>query len=262
MEGLLNGKLFRTNPNFPYVNGYFCCKGIPASPGIIFSPPGTFVIHDIMKRRTFLQTSTLGLAGLGLPAGASSLMQQQEGIQAWFRQITDAVQARRKSNLSGCPPQLTNLILETDTFLAGRGFEREINGAFFCADGNTCFYPLLLRRATAGLSDFLVPVFNRQPDGAWKRLAVLTGYQLEALGRAASALAEQPIPPHELLLPAGPSPADGSTYQTLRGAVTTKTQLQYGSAQTEITIYSDQQIIFTENYRSRHTLCSTPIGNA
>lgn len=204
----------------------------------------------------------MSIAGLGLPAGAFSLLQPQEGVQAWMRRIVDAVSARRKSNLSGCPRQLADLILETDTFLAGRGFEREISGAFFCADGNTCFYPLLLRRATAGLNDFLVPVFNRQPDGAWKRLAVLNGYQLEALGRAASALAEQPIPPHELLLPAGPSPADGSTYQTLRGAVTMITHLKYGSAQTEITIYSDRQIIFTENYRSRHTLCSTPIGNA
>ena len=240
----------------------FAAREYQCPPGKQFFTAWYLVLHIIMKRRFFLQTSTLGIAGLGLPAGAFSLVKQHEGVRAWFRLLVDTAAARHKSNLSGHSAQLAELVVQTDAFLDARGFERENSGAFFCAGNNTCFYPLILRRASASLTDFLVPVFHRQPDGAWKRLAVLTGYQLEALGRAATALSEQTIPPHELLLPAGPSPADGSTYQTLRGAVTMKTQLQYGSAQTEITIYSGQQIIFTEKYRSRHTLCSTPIGNA
>ena len=216
-----------------------------------------------MKRRNFLQTGTLGIASLGLPTGVFSIM-QQPGVQNWLRQMADAVSAHRRSDISGYSQQLLNQIGQTDAFLAGRGFERENRGAFFCADGNTCFYPLMLRRASANLTDLLVPVFNRQSDGTWKRLAVLTGYQLEALGRAATALAEQQTqtPLHELLLPAGAVPATGDTFSTLRGAITMKTQLQNGSAQTEITIYSGLQIVFTESYRSQHTLSSTPTGNA
>ncbi len=214
-----------------------------------------------MKRRFFLQSGTLAIASLGLPAGAFSQTPSQ-GVHTWLRDIADAVSARRRPSLSGCTTQLTDLIAQTDVFMAGRGYVRESNGAFFCADGNTCFYPLLLRHARAGMTDFLVPVFSRQADGTWKRLAVLTGFQLEGLARAATTLAQQQTPLHEFLLPAGATPAYGDTYDTLRGAVTMKTHLNNGSAQTDITIYSDRQIIFTELYRSQHTLCNTPNGNA
>jgi hypothetical protein len=247
---------------FPFLNGYFCCTRIIAQPlEAFFLTQCSYFLH-IMKRRNFLQTGTFGIASFGLPTAAFSILQQQQGVHTWLRQLAEAASARRRSDLSGCPQQLIDLIGQTDVFLAGCGFERESRGTFFCAGGNTCFYPLLLRRASVNLTELLVPVFHRQTDGAWKRLAVLTGYQLEALGRAATALAEQHKSLQELLLPAGAIPATGDTFNTLRGAVTMKTQLKYGSAQTDITIYSGTEIIFTESYRSQHTLSSSPTRNA
>lgn len=216
-----------------------------------------------MKRRNFLQTGSLGLLSLGLPANVFSLASnRQPCVQDWLRQLALAVTARRKSGAFGWPQDLKRQIEQTDAFMAGRGFFRESSGAFFCANGATCFYPLLLRRASVNLSELLVPVFNRQPDGSWKRLAVLTSYQLEALDRAAAALADQKTPIHELLLPAGAAPASGSMFSTLHGSVSMVTQLSNGLAQTEIVVREGQNVVFSESFRSQHTLSSTPIKNA
>ncbi len=208
-----------------------------------------------MKRRNFLRTGALSLVSLSLPAPAFSL-NRNSNVHNWVSQLAISLSARRRISSFDWPQQLREQVQQTDAFLAGRNFLRETSGAFFCAQGQTCFYPLVLRNACADMAEVLMPVFHRQADGTWKRLAALTGYQIEALTLAASALANQEIPLNELLLPAGKNPAAGSEYFTRQGRVVIKTQIQNGTAETEIQVFSGNTVVFAEQFSSRHTLSS------
>lgn len=202
------------------------------------------------------------MMSIGMPLSVSSMLRNdQTGVDHWLHQFSESVQARRKTMTFLQPQELVSQIGQTDSFLAARGFLRESSSTFFCASGRICFYPLVLKQARVQLNDLLIPVFNRQADGSWKRLVVLTGYQVEALSRAANALAGLDIPLHEILLPAGAIAADGSKFITSRGEVSVKTQIKDGFAQTDITVRGDQKTLFSDSFRSQHTLRSTLNGN-
>lgn len=208
-----------------------------------------------MKRRKFLHTGALGLLGLGLPA-ETLLKSQTSGVRSWLCQLALDLGARW-SFAAGQTPGLGEAIRQTDAFLAARGFERSRTGAFFCENNQTCFYPLALRRASAGLTEFLVPVFHRQTDGSWKRLAVLTSYQIEALYRASAHLSGHGASVAELLLPAGAKPASGSTFFTRGGSVYVETRLHNGAARTAIAVRTGESVVYEDNFEAEHTLRSS-----
>lgn len=211
-----------------------------------------------MKRRDFLQTSAFGLMGFGLPAGVFSLIgKQHSGVQQWLSQLTAATGARKRSALLGQPESLLKQVRQTNDFLARRGFVSLNSSLFFYPNGDYCFYPLVLRHASAGLTDFLVPVLGRQSDGSWRQVLVLTGYQLEALARAAGHLATSETPLHELLLPTGPIGDTAGVFPTTRGTVQVDTRLSGGSAHTQVTVTAGRTPVFSEKFASEHSLSSS-----
>lgn len=208
-----------------------------------------------MKRRNFIQTGALSIVGWSSHTKVLGFLKQApDGIHGWLQHFTTVVNARRQTSTLFQSPQLQEQIDQTDRFMALRGFHREQSGAFFSENGQTCFYPLLLRCATANLNEMLVPVFHRQADGRWKRLVVLTAYQMEALCSAATELTKEGLPLHELLLPAGSTPAVDATFVTQRGTVSVETTLQQAGAQTTVTVKQAQAVIYSAVFRSKHNL--------
>lgn len=214
-----------------------------------------------MNRRNFLHTGSLGALGLSLPAGVLSLdWQKAVNVHSWLQQLAVATGARRRSSLFVWSQALRERIQQTNAFLAKPGFVSEDSTLYFYAAGQACcFYPLVLRHHSTGLNDLLVPVMGRRPDGQWQQLVVLTGYQLEALAQAAKALAEHTLPLQDLLLPTGFAPHNGSTYATLGGSVSMKTQLHNGKATTELLVRQGTETLYAERFISRHCLSTTPI---
>lgn len=212
-----------------------------------------------MIRRTFLHTGAWSLLGLSLPGRIfPEFRNPSPAVNHWLRQLVAAVGARRRSGLWGLAERLQEQILRTNAFLAVRGYVSLDSGLYFSPGRpDICFYPLFLERAAAGLTDLLAPVLARRPDGSWRQLVVLTGYQLEALARAAAALADRETPLSELLLPAGPVANAEGSFPTTRGSVAIGTSLDHGTATTQIVVRAGQNVIFTENFVSEHCLSST-----
>lgn len=205
-----------------------------------------------MKRRVFLQAGLLGTVGFGNPL-ISTLINQRptKDVRTWFRTFCDAFSARCNNSI---PPPLQTLVNQSDAYLEAQGFERDRKGLFFTADRQHAFYPMLLRHARAGFTEMAVPVFSLQTDETWKRQAMLSGFQLEALCMATLKMTSETTPLAELLLPAGYQPAEGFTWNTRKGAVTIKTILKDGATQTDIYVYSGDQHVFSDKFCSKHTL--------
>lgn len=213
-----------------------------------------------MIRRTFLHTGAWSLLGLSLPGSIfPAFRHQSPAVNHWLRQLVAAVGARRRSGLWGQEERLQEQVRRTNAFLAVRGYASRDSGLYFSPGRpDICFYPLFLERAAAGLTDLLAPVLGRRPDGSWQQLVVLTGYQIEALARAAAALADRETPLAELLLPAGAVANAEGSFPTTLGSVAIRTSLHRGTATTQIVVRAGQDVIFMENFVSEHCLSSTP----
>lgn len=217
-----------------------------------------------MKRRIFLQTGTFGLISLGVPSVVSAAVSSSpfSGVSDWFRQLTAITGAQRRSAVGAQPKTLRQAMENINAFWARQDFESRDSSLFFCYSGQAtcCFYPLVLRRAAAGLTDFLTPVLEERPDGSWRTLVVLSGYQLEALARASIALAKQTedSPLADLLLPAGPVNMRDGSIPTRRGKIFIETQLQKGEAFTQVQVQENGQVVFSEKFVSAHCLSHTP----
>ena len=198
--------------------------------------------------------------GLSLPAGILALdWKKTPTVHCWLQQLAIAAGTRRRSSLLIWSVSLREQMSQSNAYLAARGFLREDSALYFYgSDQNYCFYPLVLRHRLTGTTDLLVPVFGRRADGNWQQINVLTGYQIEALAYAATALAERELPVDKLLMPAGFAPFNGLEYRTHQGTVSTRTQLHKGAASTVLTICQGTDILFSETILSRHCLRSTP----
>lgn len=213
-----------------------------------------------MNRRNFLHTGSLSALGLSLPAGMLALeLKKTQTVHSWLQQLAVAAGTRRRSSLLIWSKSLREQMLQSNTYLADRGFLREDSALYFYGpDQKYCFYPLVLRHRSTELTDLLVPVFGQRPDGQWQQIIVLTGYQIEALAHAATGLQEQTLALHELLMPTGFAPVNGLEYSTRQGSVSTRTQLHRGVATTVLTVRRGAEILFSETRRSQHCLRSRP----
>ena len=212
-----------------------------------------------MKRRHFLQTGSVGALGFILPAGLLHLNgSATQNIHQWLAQLASATGTRRRSSLLVWSADLQQKMLETNQDLASHGFFPENSALYFYSSGQShFFYPLVLRHRVSGMTEFLVPVFGRQSNGAWRKLTVLTSYQIEALAHAAQALAEQELSLQEVLLPAGIQKTYGPEYNTSRGVVSTMTRLHNGAATTHLTVRQGDETIYNHTILSQHNLSTT-----
>lgn len=214
-----------------------------------------------MKRRTFVQTGVAGALGLALqPAGLRFLTPNQQGIHSWLNQFAESMQSRpiRASRvLSNTELQMTESL---DAYFSKRYFQRESSRLYLVAntDFSQFFYPVFLRHASAGLCDILVPVFIKKDDDTWRHIGTFTGFQVEALARAAAMLKGADL--KALLMPIEPGVTEGPvySYKTRTGSVSISTVVK-GKGTTSMQVYSGGQLVLEENFGSDHCLNSGSI---
>ncbi len=214
-----------------------------------------------MKRRTFVQTGVAGALGLALqPAGLHFLTPNQDDVQSWLLQFSKSIKSRPVWGvrvLSDTDLQMTESL---DSYFSKRFFQRESKQVYLVANTELSyfFYPVFLRHASARLCDILLPVFMRQSEGAWRHIGTFTGFQVEALARAAAILKDREIGP--LLLPVAPGVTEGPvySYKTRTGSVSISTVVKEKGS-TSMRIYSDGQLLLEENFGSAHCLNSGKI---
>ena len=204
-----------------------------------------------MNRRTFFRNGTLGALSLSLPAlpGLSLL---PENVGQWLHQITRATGLRRGRLPLDATGTLQPHLEAIEAKLEPRGYYRDSNDVYFSgAIPELLFYPLWLRHRAAGLTDLMLAVLVRQADGSWQRITTLTGFQVEALARAAAALAETGLPLAELLLPVRTT--EGG-FGSRHGRIQLVTRMQPGSVATSITVQNGRDVVFEATFASQHSL--------
>ena len=211
-----------------------------------------------MKRRVFVQSAAISAFGLSLKPGFVPFsLFQSSGVQQWLRALVVATSAKRRSSALVGRESFEALTATLNAYFSKRGYHAEHTGFYFYNEQERCcFYPLKLQHSVAGLCDMLVPVLTRDSDGSWRHINTLTGYQVEALARAAKALADHPTPLQHLLLPAnGPSRVPAHIgFGSEKASIAFSTSLQDGIAKTSISISDHGQVIFKDTFISRHCL--------
>jgi hypothetical protein len=210
-----------------------------------------------MKRRDFVQSAIVTAIGLPLIPGTSLSVFQENGVQQWFHFLISATSAKRQSHPLQGRASFETATASLNAYFSKRGYQALSSDFYFYNDQQQCcFYPLKLQHSAAGLCDMLIPVLTRDSGGAWHHVNTITGYQLEALARAARALAEHPVPLQHLLLPAsGPSRVPAHIgFGSEKAMVACSTKLKSDIAETNISISVDGQMIFNDTFISRHCL--------
>ncbi len=212
-----------------------------------------------MERRTFVQTGVAGALGFVFQPNVSPLLSPvRNDIHLWFNQFCKLIQARRYWS----PRVLTSDDLHAkealDAYFSQRFFQRESNSIYVHSGAKSSyfFYPVYLRHAQVGITDVLLPVFMRQQNQSWQRIGTFTGFQIEAMARAAVALHEQGLNVADLLLPVSVGKPDGAAfqYETRMGSVSISTLVQQ-KASTSIRVQQDDgKPVLEMSFQSQHCL--------
>jgi hypothetical protein len=214
-----------------------------------------------MKRRAFVHTAVFSAIGIGIsPSLPLFSFFQPAGVNQWLRQLLAATKGKRLLIAPVATASFQELTTSLNVYFAKRGYIAEHPDYFFYkGQENTCLYALKLRHAASGMCDILVPVLTIGPDGNWHHTNTLTGYQVEALARAADALADQPIPLQQLLLPSGAKariPAHLG-FSSNAADISFSTRIQGGKALTSIAVNNNGQILFQDSFESKHCLTNS-----
>lgn len=211
-----------------------------------------------MKRRSFVQTGVAGAVGLALqPAGLRFLSPGQDHIQTWLNQFSKSLNCRRIWGPRLLSDTDLRMMESLDSYFSKRYFQRESKQVFVIENSafSYLFYPVYLRNSSAGLCDILLPVFIRSSDKSWHHIGTFTGFQVEALAKAAGLLNGQEIA--SLLLPTAAGTTDGPvyTYKTRAGSVSISTVVKE-KGNTDLRIYKAGELLLEERFPSAHCLNS------
>lgn len=211
-----------------------------------------------MKRSTFFRTTALGALGLGLqPSFAAVPFFQGNSAQQWISRLRSALNVKFRMSAKFSPESLSIQVARQSDFLEKHGFIAGNEKICFFGENETfCFYPAVFRHDTSGTTEMLLPVFFRNSEGVWSHQQTLTGFQLEALCRAADALSGRPEPLYALLMPSLNSGGAGSpnTFQTLEGSVGITSKVLEGKVQTRCVVHGRNGLVFDETFVSVHCL--------
>lgn len=210
-----------------------------------------------MKRRTFVRSAALGAMGLSLTPGILPFPFQQSGSQQWLKSLVNASGAKRRSIASESADSFRTLTESLQAYFSKRGYGKTGSDYYFYnAGGSYCFYTMKLQHGAHTMDDVLIPVLQLDPNGSWRHIRTLTGYQLEALAEAANALSGHAQPLQEILLPGAGRPAVPSHlgFNAQEAEVSISTRLSGGNAETSIAIMDRDQLIFNKIFKSRHSL--------
>lgn len=212
-----------------------------------------------MKRRTFVRSAAISAFGLSLNPFKNSIFNfQATRAHQWLGALVSATLAKRRSGPSVGSGSFQELSGTLNAYFAKRGYKADHSGYYFYNGGYCCFYPLKLEHSASGLSDVLVPVLAHSTDGSWRHINTFTGYQMEALARAADALADYPVPLQQLLLPATGGRVNHAlgAYRSQHADVTMATRIKDGKAETDISISDAGRVFFKDTFVSKHCLTS------
>lgn len=191
------------------------------------------------------------MVSLQLPLAVPNIGSSQ--VRDWFWQFKSLCGAKQRF-LTLLPNSLGAGIAAVEAQLNQSGYQRLSQAAFFDADGRFCFLPFKMQHKDSASAEYLVPVFYRHPDGLWKKSAILNGYALEGLSKAASALKTSDYLA-EMLLPTGLVYTNGHiAYSTLQGYWHLETRLNGRETLTDIAVYQNRQSVFYQRFVSCHQL--------
>lgn len=217
-----------------------------------------------MERRNFIQSSAIGIVGynlMGVGKNASHLF-ETAAVHHWLHQLVSATSAKKRSGLF-LPPELELAVAEINIPYSKLGIAGDVSAYYFYGDHEDyCFYPLQNNHAS-GMTEFVMPVLHKKPNGDWSQIATINGYQLEALVRASIALKDVDTPLQELLLPTFKS-NNGKyfkTFNTNQGAITIKTLIYADKVpESSIELLAQNEILYSDIFGSKHCLTSSNIN--
>jgi len=211
-----------------------------------------------MKRNTFFRTITLGVAGLGLQSSFAAVpFFQGTSVMQWITQLRTALMVKHRPRAKFSAENFSFQVGQQNVFLEQLGFAAgNTSFCFFGAQETYCFYPVLQRNVSSGITEILLPVFFRNNEGVWSHQKTLNGFQIEALCRAAEALRELPEPLFHILMPVSGSLNANlpNKYQTLDGTVNITTKVLDGKVQTRCVVKGREGLLFDETFTSHHCL--------
>lgn len=214
-----------------------------------------------MKRRFFIQGTTLGTIGLGIMSPdliALPVHFEYGSVATWLRQMSWTLGVNRRSSAISAPESFRQVTSGKNDYFANHGYHPMSETCYFFGDDEQyCFYPLVARHTASGTSDLLLPVYRRNSQNEWQPVQTLSGFQVEALIKASHALREKsPAMIQSLLLPIGKvstGPGAG-TYATREGTVSIFTEVKNGRTSTTCTVRNRDGKVFHETFSSSHSL--------
>lgn len=155
-----------------------------------------------MERRTFLYNASLGTLGLSFFSGFTSRFDRSQ-FGASLDEFLNAIGATPQSWLES-DPMLEEVCADASNAWKKTGYEALKTTFFLCNNQQKAIFFLHLPHPELGMLDLSALLF--QKDAAtekWQAVASLSGFQLEALIRAAAVLKMEHDPNHlaGLLLP-------------------------------------------------------------
>ncbi|MEI6409104.1 MAG: hypothetical protein WCR52_06965 [Bacteroidota bacterium] len=213
-----------------------------------------------MKRRTFVRTTALGVVGLGVNSGLfAATGNNNSSARVWLQQLTDLIGARPRRRALSSPDSFLQLAAQLNTYFSERGYTTQFDSRFlfYGPQQNCCLFPLELRHARSGTSDFVVPVLRLNEKQEWEHFHTISGFELEALVNASKTLTKtHPEVVADMLMP---DPARKSNmrqphYDTVAGTVHITTQMQANKSHTYIQVINQGKVVFTDTFESGHCL--------
>lgn len=214
-----------------------------------------------MKRRFFIQGTTLGTIGLGIISPdliAFPANFEHGNVAKWLRQMSWTLAVQRRTQAKYSADSFEQITGGKNEYFATHGYHTMSETCYFFGnDEQYCFYPLVARHAASGTSDLLLPVYQRNSQNEWQPVQTLSGFQVEALIKASHALREKsPAMIQSLLFPIGKvSTGHGAgAYATREGTVSIVTKLRNGRATTTCTVTNRDGKVYHETFSSSHSL--------
>jgi hypothetical protein len=230
------------------------------NPGLSNQAAPTETTFILMKRRTFVRTAALGALGLGVNTGLFAANGNNNSkARVWLQQLTDLIDARPQRKALSSPDSFLQLAAQLNKYFSERGYSTQFDSRFYFygPQQNCCLFPLELRHARSGTSDFVAPVLRLNAQQEWEHFHTMTGFELEALVHASKALLKtHPETVAALLMP---DPARTSNmrkphYDTAAGTVHVTTQMQANKSRTYIQVTNKGNAVFTDTFESGHCL--------
>lgn len=208
-----------------------------------------------MKRRNFLYNASLSTLGLSFFSGFVSNFDRSQ-FTASLDEFLNAIGAVPQSWLVSDPELEEACSKEIKTW--ERTGYKALNKTFFlCNQGQKAIFFLHLHHPELGTLDLSALVFQKGDATApWQTTASLSGFQLEALVRAAAALKMEQAPNRlaGLLLPhAGKAKTTSGSFATEYGEVGVRASLSKNKVMSiKAAVYKNNQALWSSEYTSDH----------